>query len=536
MSLETENSSESIDPLALEEGVEVNLIDSVPLEQMPKVELSSNNAPEDKGSVKKEEGNEEQATFMFIDDISEYYGHSETVEQTDAILIPPSDKRPFIETEETLPIPAIPESVMVRYSENFPNLNIEKDEEGKEWLENYQASAYMANAGDRFLSRLKKPGSSFKQSIEFQGKRLGVGAVNLSSTPNDKLVGEKAVLWVKSVTGQGGIIQIPLWHSGFWVSIKTPSEISLLELNNRIAEEKIDLGRQTYGLAFSNTMVYSTAHLTNFVIDHIFDHSIKDAGDIRDLISSHDIHLLAWGMACAIWKNGFQYTRSIINEDGSVGRVIKALLAVPKLNFTDGSALTEWQKSHMAGRHGRNMTLESIKKYRNEFTVGHSRTIVLDEERDIKVELSVPYLNRYLDSGQKWINYLVMKVDSAMRITSDDGRRNEYILQYGKASLLRQYAHWVKAVIVKDRVFYDIDTVEQLLDGFSESDSIRKIYFEEIGKFIDDTTVSLIAVPAVKDVDELTKSSRFPYLVPLDPIATFFTLLVLKAQRIQTRS
>lgn len=523
MSLQTEEEFEH-DPLEIASGPEVNIATQEIVDEIPVVEATPH-----------QDDDEGDTSFMFMDEIVNYYGDSTTVEQESAILVEPSTKRPFDKLQETLALPILPESMMVSYSENFPNLNIEKDKDGRQWLENYRASIFHANAGDRYTSRLKKPDSKFQQTIEYEGKKLGAGAVNLSSTPNDKLVGEKAVLWVKSVTGQGGIVQIPLWHSGFWISIKTPSEIALLELNNRIAEEKIDLGRQTYGLAFSNNMVYTTAHLTNFIIDHIFDHSIKDAGEIRDLIVSQDIHMLAWGMACAIWKNGFQYSRSIINKDGSVGRVIEALLAVPKLNFTDTNALTDWQKSHMAGRHGRNMTLESISKYRKDFTIGHTRTVTIDEDMDIKIELSVPYLNRYLDSGQKWINYLVMKVDTAMRITSEDGRRNEYVMQYGKASLLRQYAHWVSAVVVKDRRFDDVDTIEQLLDGFSESEVMRDIYFKEIGKFIDDTTVSLIAVPAIKEVDDLTRSKRFPYLVPIDPVATFFTLLVQKVQRIQIR-
>lgn len=525
MSLQSEEKFENSDPLEITDEIDVN-VNSIE-ESIP------DTISEDTQDT--QESSDEPVNFMFIDEIIEYYGISDTVEQTDAILVEPTEKRPFLDFQETLPIPTLPESLMIKYSENFPNLNIEKNQEGRDWLENYQASVFHGNAGDRFSNRLKKDGSKFKQIIEHEGKRLGAGVINLNSTPSDKLTGEKAVLWVKTVTGQGGIIQIPLWHSGFWVSIKTPSEIALLELNNRVTEEKIQLGRQTYGLAFSNNMVYTTSHLTNFIIDHIFDHSIKDAGDIRQLISSHDIHILAWGMACAIWKNGFQYTRSVINEDGSIGRVIKALLAVPKLNFTDDSVLTEWQKSHMAGRHGRNMTIESINRYRSEFTIGHSREIVLDKDSDIKIELSVPTLDQYLNSGQKWINYLIMKVDSAMHINNDAGRRNEYVRQYGKASLLRQYAHWVKSIIVRGRIFEDTDTIEQLLDGFSESEDIREIYFDEIGKFIDDTTVSLIAVPAIKDVDDLSKNTRFPYLVPLDPIATFFTLLVQKAQLIQER-
>lgn len=474
-------------------------------------------------------------TFMYVDDIIEYNGESSTVEQEEPILVEPTKKNPISDFRESVPLPVAPSSVLLKYSENFPNLNIDDSDEGREWLDSFHRSSFVTPLKDQFVSRLKKKGSQFKQSVDYEGQKLRAGIIKLGANPGDKLTGEQAVYWVKSVTGQGGIIQIPLWHSGFWISIKTPSEIALLELNARIAEDKVQFGRNTYGLAFSNSTVFFANHLVNFVLDHLFDHSIKDVKDIRPYIVSHDLHQLVWGMACAVWKNGFQYSRSIIKEDGSIGETFKALLAVPKMCLTDNSALTEWQKSHMAGRHGKNMTVESVEKYRREFTVGHSRMIELDQDDEISMELSVPMIDKYLESGQKWVNFLIARVETAMQITSDDGRRQEYVVNYGKASLLRQYAHWVKSITVKGRKFEDVDTVETLLDDFSARESIRDIYFNEIGKFIDDTTVSIIGVPAIKKIDDQNKIKRFPFIVPIDPLMVFFILLVQKVELISVR-
>lgn len=491
-----------------------------PVEEIPPVDESDTKTPNN-------------GDFIFVEDVFDYYGESSTVEQESPILVEPKGKIKIDSDDlEQVSIPPMPTGPLFKFGENFPNLRIEESEEGRQWLRAYQNGFYSTPIKDQFISRLKKPGSKFKQYVEYEGQKLRAGQVKLGTNPQDKLTGEKAVYWVKSVTGQGGIIQIPLWHSGFWVSIKTPSEISLLELNQRISEDKVQVGRQTYGLVFSNTSVFFTGYLMDFILDHVFEHSLKDVKDIRPFIVSQDIHQLVWGLGCAIWKNGFQYTRSVINRDNTVGKTIKALVAVPKMCFTDDSCLTEWQKSHMAGRHGKNMTVESIEKYRREFTIGHTRTVTLDEDDDITMELTVPYLDKYINSGQKWINFLISKVDSAMKIDSDDGRRNDYIMSYGKASMLRQYCHWVKSITVQGRKFEDIETVESLLDDLSARKSVREIYFKEIGKFIDDTTVSMIAVPAVKDVDPIDLYPRFPYLVPIDPLMVFFTLLVQKAEKI----
>lgn len=542
MTIITEDSfdkdTEEKDPLDLEETISVNINES-DVETVEKV-VEEDIKEEDTETVNITQEDEDKSdittlSFLSMDEVTDYFGESSTVEQTEPILIPATDKRPFDPRAETLPLPPLPDSGIGAIANQFPNIDFNNNKDILQWFYNLGQSAFFATNEDQFISRLKKEGSHFKQHVDFEGKRLGAGAVNLNSTPNDKLVGEKASLWVKSAIGMGSIIQIPLWHSGFWISIKSPSEIALLELNNRIAEEKITVGRATYGLAFSNSVVYTVHHLMNFILDHVFDNSIKDTNDIKKHIVAQDINILAWGMACAIWKNGFQYTRSIANKDGTIGNVIKALLAVPKMCITDNNALTQWQKSHMAGRHGRNMTLESIKRYRSEFVVGHARTVTLDEEKGIEVELSVPYLDHYINCGQRWITYLTDKVDQSMSLDKEDGRRDEHIQRFAKASLLRQYSHWVSKITVKGRTFEDTDTIDQLLDVFAEFDDARDIYFKEIGKFVDDTTVSLIGVPAVKGVDEVSRISRFPYIVPIDPVGVFFTLLEQKVRRIQAR-
>src|SRR5690606_28871310 len=96
------------------------------------VEKVSETSPEKETVSEQDSG--ESTNFMFIEEVVEYMGQSNTVVQTDPILIPSTEKRPFKEHEEVIPIPSLPESIMVRYSENFPNLNIGEDSVGREWL------------------------------------------------------------------------------------------------------------------------------------------------------------------------------------------------------------------------------------------------------------------------------------------------------------------------------------------------------------------------------------------------------------------
>jgi hypothetical protein len=239
-------------------------------------------------------------------------------------------------------------------------------------------------------------------------------------------------------------------------------------------------------------------------------------------------------MACAIYPKGFQYSRSVLAGENQEKKEVKGLLNVSKLQFVDRRMLTPKQVAHMSRRVGNTMTDEMLENYQAEFNL-RERRVQLEE--GLEMTLKVPTIDEYLSAGHRWIDSITDMVDRAFGRDQSDEQRDRYISHKGKATVMRQFAHWVKDVVEagdREVVFNDTETIDMMMDTLSQVDDIRTKYFEAIHKFIDETTVSVIATPTVAASEE-NVLPRFPHLVPIDALYTFFTLLVQKNNRIQAR-
>jgi len=389
---------------------------------------------------------------------------------------------------------------------------------------------------DRFQKAIDDTSRSWRQNVNSDAGKLGPSAPRHQIPSGEKLTGQKAILRIREVTNSGGLVQIPAWHSGFWITFRTPSEGTLIDLERAINDEKITLGRVTGGAIFSNTTVYLLKHVLDCALDHVYTTSIAGEHDLRELISINDIPSIIWGFACSIYRRGFQYARSVVvpgDDNMETTHIVREVLNLGKLQWVDTSALTEWQIAHMSRRASQSMNIDSIKRYVDEFTRGKPRKIDLTDE--VSISLHVPNVMQHLNSGSSWVDSIVLMVDKAFGYGQDDQKRNEFILDHARASNMRQYAHWVKEIIINgDEIVDDTESIEMSLNELSSIDKVRVAYFEGISKYIEDTTISTIAVPSLSAAED-NKFPRFPHLYPLDTLQTFFTLLAQKTALIRSR-
>lgn len=453
--------------------------------------------------------------------------------QQDSEVFSPLDKS-LIENTIRLALPSDTPDRIAAALEAMPNVSIDDTTTGNAWLNNIREAKFSVAYGNGFERTLARPEAQYRQTVTSERGPLSIAAPKFSDGGSTKLTGESAVLRVRALTGLGSIVQIPLWHSGFWITLKAPSEGAMLELNRRLADEKITLGRQTYGLAFANNSVFFAGWLMDFALSHVYETTLKPdiAESLRSRISTLDIPLIAWGLACVVWPRGFPYARSVLDQTTEQNKIIREKINVGKCLWTDTAALTPWQIGHMAGRHGRNMTADSIDRYRNEFTIGKGRTVRLSE--GLEITLRVPSMDQYLTSGQKWVNAIVTMVDRAFGLPPNDGVRDQYIMDQGKATNMRQFAHWVESLTAGSHVIDDAETLDQTFDSLSSNDDIRDAFFKGVKGYIEDATMSVIAIPATEDA-EISDLPRFPHLLPLDAMSVFFILLVQKVLQIQDR-
>lgn len=406
------------------------------------------------------------------------------------------------------------------------------------WHSALTSSVPSALGGAVFQDRLEEEGSDFTNRVVSNGIPLTAELAKFGPSKDGTLTGDNAVFRMQASLGTGAVVQIPLWHSGFWITLRAPSDNEMLELHRRLAEEKINIGRMSFGAAYSNQTVFFTALVMDFVMDHMVRSSVAEADKVRSLIKTTDIHTLAWGMALSIWPRGFQYVRGIVGDPSEPNKIVTQKINLGRSQIVDRSRLTEQQRMHMANKKAASMSVESILAYQNQHVRGREERIVLREGSDMVEEIAllidVPSMDQYLDSGERWITQMLIGFDKAIGMGGDDvARRNEYLEDHARATLLRQYGHWVKEIHIGPDKITNFEDVERNLGAMTSSPEIYDAYFEKITDYIKRSAIAIIAVPTYNEKDQTLDTH--PYCFPIDPISTFFTLLVQKLKLIRTR-
>lgn len=422
---------------------------------------------------------------------------------------------------------------------NTKRLDPTQSAQGANWRDAVTMGRQVMPRANNGLDALLREGSLWRQSV-----RVGdEGSTEIAAgrpKPGDRrgnapLVGEEALQYMQTMLGAGQLIRFPLWHSGLWLNMKAPTESQLLELDRRIANEKINLGRHTNGLAYSNMSVYHNSFLFNFALSMVFDCSISGYTTevLKRKIKITDMPQLLWGLLCTIYPNGYRYHRPCVLDPASCTHVVEALLDIAKLSWTDNAALTQAQRNHMVRKTAKFTDIE-LSNYESQHAYSAKNTVVLKDINGNKtvVELRVPTLADYEQSGFSWVEGIVASTDQAFGSQLGGEERNEYILDQARATALRQYAHWIERISFNDgqQSIEDRATLETLIGQLTGQQDVFDKFMEGVRKFINEATISQIAIPSYKcpacQADQNNpEEAKHPHLIPLDIGTVFFILL-----------
>lgn len=429
---------------------------------------------------------------------------------------------------------------------NFPRLRLAEDAMGAEWVKTLKEGSELLFQGSSLLASLVRENSQWLQGVDNEGERINAGhpRFEANSDASNRLSGERAVIKVRSLLGLGAIAAIPLWHTGIWVQLKAPSNAALLELDRRITEEKVRLGRATSGMIFSNNTIYTTSYLVNFVLNHIYDCSLTDMSvdNLKATIKCTDLPTLVWGMLCTMYMNGYPLSQACIYNPAECQHVTNELIDIRKLSVTDNSALTKYQRKMMSRRTAK-FSNEELKRYAEEHRYGQLHMVKFSD--DLRIQLKVPSLAEYEQAGFDWVDGIEKMVEDSFGVRLGGNEREEYIQTQARLTAMRQYTQWVDRIVVGDEaqadVIEDRDTIGELLGELSGDLDINKQFFTEMGKYIDESTISLIALPKYNcpSCGKPQKSENDPtheHLIPIDVVQVFFTLRDQRLFQVLTQS
>jgi len=385
---------------------------------------------------------------------------------------------------------------------------------------------------DYFRKSIERPDAEWRQGVQFDGGVLKAGRPQLRST-------DSPVLRIRNELGLGGLVQIPLWHSGIWITLQTPSDTALLELERKISADKISLGRATNGMVFSNVEVYATMNVLDFIFDHVYAVSLpnKEKELLKDSILVTDIPQLIWGMVLAIYPSGYPFSQPCLAKPNTCNHVVEQMINIGRISWTDNNRLSEKQKKHMSLRRGV-FQPEKLKDYREQFVWTAPSTIRLTDT--VSIRLGVPTLAEAEQVGYEWVDGIVNSTQKAFTMRLRDEEREEYIREQALLTSLRQYGHWIKAVVKTDKddneeVIEDRDEVDGIINWICSSTELTGTVFKAIGDYIDATTITLIGIPKYQcpacQQEPDPEYMAHPNLIILDMVYIFFILRVQKLSR-----
>lgn len=455
--------------------------------------------------------------------------------------------------QETIDLPSDLGTHLAEVIKQLPNVDLADSDAGRYWAATVRQGRAVALQADVFDEALGDPANHFVQGVETEGRVLKPGLLTAKNDNAGALTGERAVIKFTNSMGLGGIFDVPLWDTGIWVRFKPPSDTAIADLMEQLAQDKIKLGRSTYGLIFSNSTVYTNHRLVQFALNHIYDMTLdleqSEYTQLGDIISVLDIPNLILGVLGALYSSGFRFERACTANPQKCQHIEKDTLSLDKIQWPNDRKLTAYQKNFMAIRRSRARKLSELQEYKNQIVGRSGRKVPLKSSSGelMEAELRIPTINQYLDGGQSWISGIVDGVLASLGKDASTTARDEYIKTVAQASAMNQYCHAV-AKLEKDGNFTEDDaTNRQVLAAMSQDPAMVEELTTQVVKYIEDSTLSIIAIPDYTcpdcgksqlsdDVKETqSKDPEFRNLIPIDMIQVFFILLQRRISLIRGR-
>ena len=408
------------------------------------------------------------------------------------------------------------------------------------WLKCFNEAKEAFIPGGSLYKTLHADDSTWNQDVDHETSKIGImQGKPLDTKSSGNITGNDALLRLNDALNLGGIVRIPLWHSGIWVTLKAPNSRKLITIDRLLANEKIILGRQTNGMIYSNVSVYLRKTLMELVLDSITDTSLGDYNreSLLDIIRITDYNVLLWGITCAIYPDGYNISQPCVADITKCQNIVEERVALSKISWVNTAALSSEQREFIWQSLSTKRTKEEILDYQGSLECNSEHKIPVNDL--FGIYLKVPSIREDLESGVKWVDSVVSSVEETFEgLDENDNLKNIRISEQARASTLRQYVSWISKCEIIECVstsspspayITDRSTIEAACESMTSSADACDTIFKAIGNFIDQSTINVIGLPSY-DCPNCGESnnpelSSHPDIIPIAIDEIFFILI-----------
>jgi len=464
---------------------------------------------------------------------------------------PVSDEKSYDESEEKSTIlPAGKYDKLINFLTAVNELT--KDKEMKDVFSEEELMSLYINSNssdlplkDNVLDDMMSSGDLANELL-YSDKELKPRILNIN-TAGKELKGDVALSKLSNVFGTGGLGQIPLWHSGFWIALRPFDDIERLALEKELFDSEIELGRTTGNLIYSNYSVIYKRILLDFVVERIQKTSLKlePGKDIRDYIKIQDLYPLLLSLVIVDYPDGYNFLRACSNslelnkeEDNSKKTkcdfILQAKIDPKKLLWVNKKYLTKEHLAHMSKRKPESVTIDEVIEYQN--TVNKTKVIdyTLKTGTSVKLHYRMPDVNTDVTIGEYWVQNIIDKVENIYADVENAEKKNKLIDDIVSKVLLGIYLAFIEKIEFADGSYIvDLATLEANLNHMSRDVELMDKFLVDIKNYINDNTLAVVAIPdytcpTCEKEQNHNDDSVFSKFIAIDMIQHFFDLSALK--------
>jgi len=409
----------------------------------------------------------------------------------------------------------------------------------------------LTNDNDVYSKPLEEHPDSWINDINYSDKALNITKHNVKA--KGALTGGAAVAKFASKLAIGEYTSIPLWHSGFWITIRPPYDDDVVNLESALAGNEIRLGRDTSTLIYSNYSVVYNRILTDFIVSHITATSLDLPNDenIMDYISVLDYYPMLLGLITSMNPKGYTFIKNCVNtvelkEDGTPKCDYSVTGTVNPMNMlrVDRKALNKKLLDQMSKRTPNSVTIDEVKEYQLSLnkTIDKTYEIVAENGTVNKFTIGAPSMTNYINNGEAWINNIIDKTEKLFTEADSDERKNTKVKDTLNAIILGVYNIFVKRIETDEGDYVeDKELVDQVLDMLSSENTILNKYLDVIKEFIDTSAIAIVATnaficPKCKSEQEVSASKAFKEFIPINALEHFFVISTLRLEKVRNRT
>lgn len=419
------------------------------------------------------------------------------------------------------------------------------------WFEVLDRSQKVLHSSTEHQDALSRENSSWhNRLLSANNSPLSLHRLRSSTDGEAELRAERASLAIRSQIGLGTMVNVPLWNSGMWLTIRDPGDKAIQEAVRQQVSERMRVGRSTHSLGFSNFMVYTIETMVSLILKNITSKTVHPDVNLIKNISILDFGTLVWGLASAVYPNGFEYARACTSGPEKCTHVVHEVLNLNTCLFVDESLLTTEQKVHMSNMKPGWAKEEDLQRYRDQFTanLGYQKAIKAGNGFELQLTMQVPTIGDCIDAGYDWINMVSNFVTEALGLDADNTDRQRYQTDIALTTAAGQFTQWIKELKLGNQVIKDRRT---LMDTFYEDISPDGVLLDNLQTAIKDfSTKSMMAVVGILNYtcpsckkpqmvaegdDPADPKEKLPLVVAIDPTSTFLELMFRKFLEIRQR-